>query len=191
MAYHHGDLAKALVEAGLDVTRSGGPAALTVRDVARRVGVSANATYRHYPDRAALLHAVSGAIQQRMADVMADIPQTSPTERLRAVGLGYIAFALTEPGWFTTCFFGEHSPGPDELAQIPPYRALSTALDAMVDAGLVAPDDRDGATWSCWSMVHGFAELALRGPLSRLTGEQQWPYAEKAVDAAIAGIVRR
>ena len=62
MAYHHGDLAQALVDAGLEVTRAGGPSALTIREVTRRVGVSPNAAYRHFPDRLALLRAVSSAI---------------------------------------------------------------------------------------------------------------------------------
>ncbi|ADG80144.1 Transcriptional regulator, TetR family OS=Tsukamurella paurometabola (strain ATCC 8368 / DSM/ CCUG 35730 / CIP 100753 / JCM 10117 / KCTC 9821 / NBRC 16120/ NCIMB 702349 / NCTC 13040) OX=521096 GN=Tpau_3565 PE=4 SV=1 [Tsukamurella paurometabola] len=189
MAYHHGDLATALVEAGLEVTRTGGPSALTIREVTRRVGVSPNAAYRHFPDRLALLRAVSAAIEARMAGAMDAIGHGSgPVERLRAVGLGYIAFALAEPGWFSVCFFGDEAPAPDALAGIAPYAALSDALDLMVHAGLLRPEDRRTATWSCWSMVHGFAEMALRGPLHHLPGDAQWPLAEAAVDAAIAGI---
>ncbi|WP_243635221.1 TetR/AcrR family transcriptional regulator [Tsukamurella pulmonis] len=190
MAYHHGDLAQALVDAGLEVTRSGGPSALTIREVTRRVGVSPNAAYRHFPDRLALLRAVSAAIEQRMADAMPVSPEQGPVERLRAVGLGYIAFALAEPGWFSVCFFGDEVPDPESLSAIPPYVALSESLDLLVHAGLLRADARRSATWSCWSMVHGFAEMALRGPLHHLPGEQQWPLAEAAVDAAIAGILR-
>ncbi|GAB3129564.1 TetR/AcrR family transcriptional regulator [Tsukamurella serpentis] len=188
MAYHHGDLAQALVTAGLEVTRTGGPSALTVREVTRRAGVSPNAAYRHFPDRLALLRAVSAAIEQRMADAMPVHAGQGPVERLRAVGLGYIGFALAEPGWFSVCFFGDEAPPPDELATIPPYIALSDSLDLMVHAGLLDADRRESATWSCWSMVHGFAEMALRGPLHHLPGKQQWPLAEAAVDAAIRGI---
>ncbi|GAA1014862.1 TetR/AcrR family transcriptional regulator [Tsukamurella strandjordii] len=189
MAYHHGDLASALVEAGLEVTRTGGPSALTIREVTRRVGVSPNAAYRHFPDRLALLRAVSAAIEDRMAGAMDAIGAgAGPVERLRAVGLGYIAFALAEPGWFSVCFFGDEAPTPDSLAEIAPYAALSDALDLMVHAGLLRPEDRRSATWTCWSMVHGFAEMALRGPLHHLPGDQQWPLAEAAVDACIRGI---
>jgi AcrR family transcriptional regulator len=189
MAYHHGDLATALVEAGLEVTRTGGPSALTIREVTRRVGVSPNAAYRHFPDRSALLRAVSTAIENRMAAAMETIGRgTGPVERLRAVGLGYIAFALAEPGWFSVCFFGDAAPEPEELPGIAPYAALSDALDLMVHAGLLRPEDRRSATWTCWSMVHGFAEMALRGPLHNLPGDQQWKLAEAAVDACIRGI---
>ena len=66
-AYHHGDLRAALIDAGLQLTRSGGPEALTIREATRRAGVSANAAYRHFADREALLTAVAMAIQDRMA----------------------------------------------------------------------------------------------------------------------------
>lgn len=190
MAYHHGDLAQALLDAGLEITRAGGPSALTIREVTRRVGVSPNAAYRHFPDRLALLRAVSSAIEQRMADTMPITPGQGPVERLRAVGLGYIAFALAEPGWFSVCFFGDEVPPPESLSDIPPYRALTESLDLLVHAGLLRPEAQRTATWSCWSMVHGFAEMALRGPLAHLPGDQQWPLAEAAVDAAITGILR-
>ncbi|WP_066906387.1 TetR/AcrR family transcriptional regulator [Millisia brevis] len=189
MAYHHGDLAQALIDAGLEATRSGGRAALTVRDVTRRVGVSPNAAYRHFPDRRALLRAVSAAIEQRMADAMPLLDTQGPVERLRSVGLGYIGFALAEPGWFSVCFFGDEAPGIDELADIPPYRALTDALDLMVHAGLVRPEARSSAGWSCWSMVHGFAEMALHGPLHHLPGDRILPLAEAAVDVAIRGVL--
>lgn len=188
MAYHHGGLARALVDAGLEATRGGGPAALTVRDVTRRVGVSPNAAYRHFPDRRALVREVSAAIQQRMADAMPLFDAQGPVERLRSVGLGYIAFALAEPGWFAVCFFGDEAPTIEALADIPPYRALTDALDLMVHAGLLRPEARTSAGWSCWSMVHGFAEMALHGPLRHLPGEKIWPLAEAAVDAAIRGV---
>lgn len=191
MAYHHGDLASALVDAGLEVTRTGGPSALTIREVTRRVGVSPNAAYRHFPDRLALLRAVSGAVADRMAGAMQAMNRDSgPSDRLRTVGLGYIAFALAEPGWFSVCFFGDEVPNPESLAAIAPYAALSDALDLMVHAGVLRPEDRRSATWTCWSMVHGFAEMALRGPLHHLPGDQQWPLAEAAVDACIRGITR-
>ena len=110
--YHHGDLRTALIDAGLHLTRAGGPEALTIREATRRVGVSPNAAYRHFADREALLRAVATAIQHRMAARMrSSARRRGSTElpacdRLRAVGVGYIKFALDEPGWFTVAFFG-------------------------------------------------------------------------------------
>ncbi|MFD4353229.1 TetR/AcrR family transcriptional regulator [Nocardia sp. NPDC058518] len=187
MAYHHGDLAAALVEAGLELTRSGGPEALTIREVTRRVGVTPNAAYRHFPDRQALLRAVSAAIESRMAEGM-ERSQAAPRASLRAVGLGYIGFALLEPGWFAVAFFGAGDTSPESVVDSPAYLALADALDMMVHVGDLAPAARPGATWSCWSTVHGFAELALRGPLRHLDRAQLWPLAEQAVDTVIAGL---
>jgi AcrR family transcriptional regulator len=188
--YHHGDLRTALIEAGLDLTRTGGPEALTIREATRRVGVSPNAAYRHFVDREALLIAVATAIQHRMVARMArGSSSADATDRLRAVGLGYIKFALDEPGWFTVAFFG--AVNPDETAGAPPYLALVDALDAMVAAGILAPERRDGAEWPCWSAVHGLAELALRGPLRRAPRRQVELLATRTVDDIIAGITQR
>jgi AcrR family transcriptional regulator len=188
--YHHGDLRTALIDAGLALTRTGGPDALTIREATRRVGVSPNAAYRHFADREALLGAVATAIQHRMA---AQMHGSSKTEnRLRAVGMGYIKFALDEPGWFTVAFFGaglvERT---DEIGSAPPYLALVDALDAMVDAGTLTPERRDGAEWPCWSAVHGFAELALHGPLRHATRRQVEALARRTVDDIVAGVLRR
>jgi len=195
--YHHGDLRAALIDAGLQLTRAGGPEALTIREATRRVGVSPNAAYRHFADREALLRAVATAIQHRMvARMQSSVRRRGSTElqasdRLRAVGLGYIRFALDEPGWFTAAFFGaDLAAGPIETAIAPPYVALVEALDAMVDAGVLPPERRDGAEWPCWSAVHGFAELALHGPLRGASRREVESLAGRTVDDIIAGLSR-
>jgi len=188
--YHHGDLRTALIDAGLALTRTGGPEALTIREATRRVGVSPNAAYHHFADREALLGAVASAIQHRMAAQMQGSSRRRGTEdQLRAVGMGYIKFALAEPGWFAVAFFG--AVNPDDTADAPPYLALVNALDAMVAAGVLAPDRRAGAEWPCWSAVHGFAELALRGPLRHAGRRDIAALAARTVDDIIAGVTRR
>jgi AcrR family transcriptional regulator len=191
--YHHGDLRMALIEAGLHLTRTGGPEALTIRQATRRVGVSPNAAYRHFVDREALLGAVATAIQHRMAARMARSHHSPDTcDRLRTVGMGYIKFALDEPGWFTVAFFSADPIGlNEETASAPPYLALVDALDAMVDAGALTPGRREGAEWPCWSAVHGFAELALRGPLRHASRRQVDALAGRTVDDIIAGVTHR
>jgi AcrR family transcriptional regulator len=187
--YHHGDLRAALIDAGLQLTRTGGPEALTIREATRRVGVSPNAAYRHFVDREALLEAVATEIQHRMtARMRTSVRRRGPTELLRAVGVGYIKFALDEPGWFAVAFFGA-TPS-DETAGAPPYLALVEALDAMMDAGALSPEKRDGAEWPCWSAVHGFAELALHGPLRGMSRREVGSLAGRTVDDIIAGVTR-
>jgi AcrR family transcriptional regulator len=188
--YHHGDLRAALIDAGLQLTRAGGPEALTIREATRRVGVSPNAAYRHFADRDALLEAVAAAIQHRMtARMRASVRRRGATELLRAVGVGYIKFALDEPGWFAVAFFGAGQS--DETASAPPYLALVEALDAMANAGALSPERRDGAEWPCWSAVHGFAELALRGPLRGARRREVDSLAQRTVDDIVAGVSRR
>jgi AcrR family transcriptional regulator len=197
--YHHGDLGAALIEAGLDLTRTGGREALTIREVTRRVGVSPNAAYRHFGDREALLGAVAAEIQHQMAARMDSpahrrgSPGPGAIDRLRAVGVGYIKFALDEPGWFAVAFFGAGSTGreQDGIGAAPPYLALVGALDAMVDAEVLSPERRVGAEWPCWSAVHGFAELALHGPLRGVRRRDVEAFAERTVDDIIAGVTGR
>ena len=185
--YHHGDLRAALIDAGLELTRAGGPEALTIREATRRVGVSPNAAYRHFADREALLQVVATAIQHRMTVRMRNsVRRRGSTELLHAVGIGYIKFALDEPGWFAVAFFGAGQSG--ETASAAPYLALVEALDAMVNAGALPPERRDGAEWPCWSAVHGFAELALHGPLRGASRREVEALAHRTVDDIIAGL---
>jgi AcrR family transcriptional regulator len=194
--YHHGDLRAALVEAGLEATREGGPAALRLREISRGVGVSANAVYRHFSDRRALLDAVAAEILARLAHEMsiarsdtASAPDAG-IERLRAVGRGYIAFARSEPGWFSVVFFDPTTPTDLQRAAPPPYLALKDALDALVADGVLEARRREGAQWLCWAAVHGFAELVLHGPLREAPADEIDRLAERTVDAIISGVIR-
>ncbi|HET8926315.1 MAG TPA: TetR/AcrR family transcriptional regulator [Microbacterium sp.] len=191
--YHHGNLQEALVAAGLELTRSGGERALVMRDVTGRVGVSANAAYRHFADRDALLEAIADRIRHGMADRMHALEPAdrSPRALLRAVGLGYIGFALTEPGWFEVAFSTIQA-RPDaagEASLPPPLLLLVAALDALAATGELAV--REGAEWPCWSAVHGFALLALHGPLRALAPDELWAAAERTVDDVITGLLAR
>lgn len=201
-SYHHGDLRRALVDAGLAATRARGSTALGLRDVTRQVGVSPNAAYRHFADRQALLTAVARGIQDRMAEQMRErmpapgdvAPRDRARLRLRAVGLGYIAFAVAEPGWFETAFFGSGGQPDGVLSGAndrlpPPFALLVEALDGMVEAGELSRARREGAEWACWSAVHGFAGLVVHGPLRGQSQERIDRWAERVVDDIISGIV--
>lgn len=204
--YHHGNLRTALVEAGLELTRAGGPDGLALREVTRRVNVSPTAAYRHFADRHALLAEVAARVQDAMAERMQAQQmqaqhrrEAGPHGALRAVGLGYIDFAVTEPGWFEVAFFGPQQPsGPRAVTPPiaptrvpPPFALLMAALDELVTAGVLSPADRIGAEWPCWSAVHGFAELVVHGPLRDQPPELVQELAERTVDVAVAGVLSR
>ncbi|QIG39664.1 TetR/AcrR family transcriptional regulator [Microbacterium sp. 4R-513] len=194
--YHHGNLREALITAGLELTRTGGPDALSLRDATRRVGVSPNAAYRHFADREALLAAIAARIQQGMAERMRGFTSPAPAHltparaALRAVGLGYIAFARREPGWFEVAFGNADAvPAVEPGAMPPPLAMLVSALDGLVAWGELDAAARPGAEWPCWSAVHGFALLALTGPLRGLPATDVDAAAERTVDAIIAGLL--
>jgi AcrR family transcriptional regulator len=172
----------ALVAAGVELARAGGPDAVVLREVTRMVGVVPNAAYRHFADRDALLAAVREAalsqLAQRMADGMRRVrarPQT-PTGarlRLRAVGQAYLDFARTEPGLFDTAFAAtEHHPPSAGSDEPRPLDHLKAALDDLVAAGLLEPARRPSIEYPTWATVHGLAVL-FRGPLRALSARDK------------------
>jgi AcrR family transcriptional regulator len=177
--FRHGDLRNALVTAGLAMARAGGPDAVILREATRQAGVAPNAAYRHFASQAALLDAVRSAcisslavaIEEEMArNKPGRDPKGYARRSLCAVGMGYLGFALREPGMFRTAFSvppAIHTPNPANTASLGlnPFQLLSLALDRMHEAGLLSKNARPGAEFLAWSSVHGLALLALDGPL--------------------------
>ncbi|WP_323959814.1 TetR family transcriptional regulator [Arthrobacter sp. JZ12] len=201
--YRHGDLQRTLVAAGLELARKGGPSAVVLREVTRRAGVSPNAAYRHFADKRALLHAVSMAAQSELArsieaeqagiGSMADDGETARA-RLRAVGAGYLRFAQKQPGLFRTAF-AEHVDLRDAATTnsagesgLTPFQLLTTALDGLVDAGVLPAERRVGAELLAWSSVHGLAMLLIDGPLQGLDREQRSYASERLLEMVEKGL---
>jgi AcrR family transcriptional regulator len=177
-----GTVRAALVEAGLELARSGGPDAVVLREVTRMVGVVPNAAYRHFADRDAFLAAVSDAAVERLAGRMAHgmsrvrARRGTPSgaqRRLGAVGQAYLEFARTEPGLFDTAFTArEHHPPTSSTGNPTPLDHLRAALDELVEAGLLEPARRPNLEYSVWATVHGLATL-IRGPLRSLLDREK------------------
>jgi AcrR family transcriptional regulator len=182
--YHHGNLRQALVDAAVELAREGGPDAIVVREASRRVGVSHNAAYRHFPDRGALLEAVCDECMSALALLMEDRIAALGTSRskravvlrLRATGQAYVEFALAEPGWFRTAF----AVPPDRHYRLVtrdgrpgPYQILAAQLDGLVTAGVLPAERRPLAEIPAWAGVHGFAGLALDGPLRDASAQER------------------
>lgn len=177
--YHHGDLRRALVDAGVSLARANGPGAVVLREATRRVGVSHNASYRHFAARDELLRAVAERcmsefallIERRVAAVAAGTDAALDARlRLRACGLSYLEFALTESGWFRTAFavprrLDHFGPGQGVgTSGLNPYELLGRCLDDLT-AGVIPPERRPGSEIAAWSAVHGLATLLIDGPL--------------------------
>lgn len=186
--YHHGALREALVATGVELARAGGPAAVVVREAARRLQVSPAAGYRHFADRDALLlavrHEALGLLGLRML-ATADSPD--PLLHFRGLGQGYAQFALDEPGLFRTFAApgvvvrpGQAPPGRD------PFGLLSEALDRLADAGLLPADRRRHADAVAWSAVHGLAVLLLDGLLPQQDAAE---LLDRTLDAVAFGLL--
>ena len=180
--FRHGDLRRALLEAGTALAREGGPNAVALREATRRAGVAPNAAYRHFSSHGDLLHAVRAAalsslalaIEAEIASVRrSKLPAASARATLRAVGTGYLKFALAETGLFRTAFsVADRVEGDVDAAKagksgLNPFQLLSRALNLMVEAGALPRERRPGAEYLAWSAVHGLAFLIIEGPLSR------------------------
>lgn len=196
--YHHGNLRAALVDAAVEASREHGPSGVVLRDLARRVGVSHNAAYRHFADRDALvaevaergMRALVDTMQRRLDEVRGRGPVLRARRRLAELGRGYVEFALAEPGLFRVAFTaypepdGDQGPAVDPAAD--PLGLLSVVLDELVDVGLLARSARPGAEVTCWAAVHGFSLLHLDGPLRGLPAAER----EQALEVVLATIDR-
>jgi AcrR family transcriptional regulator len=201
--YRHGDLRRALLDAGIELARSGGPDAIVLREATRRAGVVPNAAYRHFASRQELLMAVRAyalsqmaiAIETKMASLK-EKPGSAGYARgcLRAVGLGYLDFAHAEPGLFRTAFSvplndgGVPDPARAGRSGLNPFQLLGTALDKMVETGALPPERRMGAEYLAWSAVHGLAVLFTDGPLRSLTDAQRSVIGKRVVDMVEKGL---
>ncbi len=201
--YRHGDLRHALLEAGIDLAREGGPDAIVLREATRRAGVVPNAAYRHFASRHELLRAVRAAALSKLATVMeAELAQlhqgknTAQSARasVRAVGTAYLRFAQTETGLFRTAFAAtdqveqDIDPAKTGATGLNPYQLLGFALDRLVEAGLLAPNRREGAEYLAWSAVHGLAMLIIEGPLHSLTAAQTAIIGQRLLDMVEKGL---
>jgi len=155
-AYHHGDLAAALLLAAGNILEKEGVEALRLRAVARRAGVSHNAPYRHFPEREALLAALAAEGFEWLGEAQRD----AAAEGLRAMGEAYVGFALTHPQRFRLMFGGQIA-----LARHPQLREVATKAFAGLAGALSAkvPEGRNArdASIAAWALVHGLAQLLL------------------------------
>ncbi|MEU8440903.1 TetR/AcrR family transcriptional regulator [Streptomyces microflavus] len=159
--YHHGDLRRAILSAALDAIAAEGPAALSLRDLARRAGVSHAAPAHHFKDRTGLLTAVAAEGYALFADALAGAPD------LRERGVAYVRFAATHPAHFQVMFQPDlyRADDPDLLsAQARATDALRAGVADLPPGGR-GEDDRLAGV-AAWSLAHGFATLLLSGNLA-------------------------
>lgn len=159
-AYHHGALRQAILETALAAIAADGPAALSLRELARRADVSHAAPAHHFKDKAGLLTAIAVDGYLRLGEALG-----SAGPALLDIGASYVRFALEHPAHFEVMFSPElyHQDDADLVAA----RARTNAiLSSAVTSGSRKDADRSTGL-AAWSLAHGFATLWASGSMAR------------------------
>lgn len=168
--YHHANLRQTLLDAAVALIGEVGPGAFTLREVARRAGVSHNAPFRHFASKDELLAEVAAEGFDRLTASMQKsmARATSPRERLRECGCGYVAFALRWPHHFLMMFDLPHAPRGQEKQHAAGQNAFGVLQKCIAEeqrSGDLPAGDPLPLAWVAWSLVHGIAKLAISGNL--------------------------
>jgi AcrR family transcriptional regulator len=168
-AYHHGDLRQALLAAAEAILVEQGAQAFTLRECARRAGVSHAAPAHHFGDARGLLTALAAVGFDRMADLMHKHhakARGNASARLTAVGQAYIDFALRHRAHFQLMYSRDRL-NPDDASLLQAAnrtgQMLSTAMTAVMAERGLPPHDLPQRMLLAWSAVHGFATLVVEG----------------------------
>jgi AcrR family transcriptional regulator len=194
MGYHHGDLRAALIEASFDSLAECGLQRFSVAAVARRLGVSSAAPYRHFPDRDHLLSTVSGVAARDLREAIAaaaDAAGADPVDRLAAVAGAYVRYVTRTGAGFHVIFAAGLSELPDEHRR-EHTRALMTTLLALAVA--VEPSSYHEALHLIEEIIavaHGYAALLTDGFFSLGNGSAEHIAARAVRAAADLAVARR
>jgi AcrR family transcriptional regulator len=189
--YHHGDLRRVLIDAALKLAEEGGPEAVSVREAARRAGVSPGAPFRHFNSRAALMTAVAEEAQRRFrAEIEAalkEAPARHPLKRFRAFGIAYLRWAMKNPAHFEIISSGRHFDH-GVAAELSRDNAELIALTERIlaeaaAAGSLRAADLKAVQIAGRALVYGFARMKIDGHFPR------WGVADGKVDRMAEAVV--
>jgi AcrR family transcriptional regulator len=206
--YHHGNLREALLSAALKLISEVGPTAFTLREVARRAGVSHNAPYRHFRDRDEVIAAVSTQGYAELTRAMLDAAEeeAGALARLRGAGLAYVNFALRRPEHFTAMFDTPPSKPEDKLCFNPSkmkskypqaaeaaeqsFRTLMNFVAACQQEGVLPAGDTKQIALLAWSIVHGIAKLGITGRFPFSSKSEVLRFAEYVIEKSLPSVGR-
>ena len=173
--YHHGDLRRALIDAGFRLVEEGGVEQLSMREAARRAGVSPGAPFRHFDSREALITAVAIEAQRRFRSeivvALKETPPGDPLARFRSFGLAYLRWAMRNPTHFEIISSGrlfDYDKSDDLLRDNAELVGMveHTLKEAFAE-GQLRPADFDHVLIAARALVYGFARMNLDGHFPR------------------------
>ncbi|MFJ3304368.1 TetR/AcrR family transcriptional regulator [Streptomyces sp. NPDC086549] len=163
--YHHGDLRAALLEAAERTLRDRGAGALSLRELAREIGVSHAAPGRHFKDKQALLDALALAGYERLAGALesADEPALPLEPRLTALAKAYVGFAVENAALLELMFTRKHDPEASAQLAAEVDRSVGSFMRLIADAqarGEIVAGDPERITLVAAASMHGLATFA-------------------------------
>jgi AcrR family transcriptional regulator len=189
--YHHGDLRRVLIAAALELAEEGGADAVSVREAARRAGVSPGAPFRHFPSRNDLMSAVAEEAQRRFrVSIAAAIAGTSaddPLARFRAFGMAYMRWAMTNPAHFEVISSGKYfSHDQSEALREDNDELIAMTEQLLMDAlaqGQLRSSDLRVIKIAGRALVYGVARMKIDGHFPR------WGVADAEADQMAEAII--
>lgn len=187
--YHHGNLREEMLRIAVELTARHGPEGLGLRMIAREAGVSPSAAYRHFTGIDQLLDEVRShvlaALGRRVHEALEEAGDRSPEEQLRAVGRGYVGFAVQDPLLFRSMSSG-FSPVDGRWDGTPLGELLHLVEELLPPSQHCAATER---ALALWSMVHGFAILCTQGALKDVEPDRRRVLLECTLDLGVRGLV--
>ncbi|MBN1607975.1 MAG: TetR/AcrR family transcriptional regulator [Polyangiaceae bacterium] len=170
-SYHHTGLRQALVDASLELLAERGPRAVTLREVARRAGVSHSAPYRHFSDRSALLAAAAARCLAELGACLSSARRAagaSASAQLEAMMRAYVDFAVSNPGRFRLMFGSDIQRKLAELHGPEAGAVVEQIADALASDSRPAGSVADPQLWAqlAWATMHGLASFAVDAALA-------------------------
>lgn len=199
--YHHGDLRRQLVEAGVELVAERGVDGFSMRELARRAGVSHAAPYHHFSTRASLVKAVVADSYALLAKALRDATTSNddPLDAIRAMGVAYVDFALTNPERYRLMFRSELAGVPND-ADLSAEEVGADAFAVLIGAFELAHEYQllaegtaaSSAAIAAWASVHGIASLILEGALGMPASQRERALglAGAVVDLGLSGFGR-
>jgi AcrR family transcriptional regulator len=168
-SYHHGDLRAALIEEGLVQIGHRPSEKVSLREIARKVGVSPTAVYRHFPNKAALLGALCAVGSERLTQTFGAAIRDTPEgmDAFETMGRTYVRFALDNPSLFRLMMTKALRPDvldTDQDGRVGAFAMLANTLDSVLPKDL-PPKARMVKRLQAWSIVHGLSMLILDGQI--------------------------
>lgn len=198
--YHHGNLRETLIAQALALATEGGLDAVSIREVARRAGVSPGAPFRHFPDKVALMTAVAEEAMARFrAEIAASLQRETsddPIRRTRAIGKAFLDWARRNPTHFEIIssrraidFSGSASLGADNTEI---QAQMVSLLEDAARRGLLRVDDPQLIQITGRALVYGLARMLIDGQFSSwgVTDDEAERVMERSLDLFLAGLLK-